>query len=129
MQNTDLIKFKDLLTSDAEFREKFKKAAEAYDGPQDEKSVFEKLILPLAEEHGLSATYEEFKAYKDTFVGEEGELSDEELEQVAGGKSEGLPGTGLCVCVGVGDLFGSNDHDYRIYCQVVGLAAICLGVG
>ena len=130
MSNANLIKFRDLLASDAEFQEKFRKAAEAYDGPKDEKSVFEKLILPLAEEHGLSATYEEFSDYIDSFRGTEGELSDDELEQVAGGKSRDKTGIGFCLIVGAGDLFGSPPTDgYRLWCEGVGISAVCPGVG
>lgn len=39
MANSDFLKFRDLMISDAEFQEKIRKASEAYDGPQDEKSV------------------------------------------------------------------------------------------
>ncbi len=49
MAKADLIKFRDLLSSDPEFREKFKKAAEVYSGEQDEKAVFDNLLLPFAE--------------------------------------------------------------------------------
>ena len=49
MAKADLIKFRDLLSSDPEFREKFKKAAQVYSGEQDEKAVFDNLLLPFAE--------------------------------------------------------------------------------
>lgn len=83
MAKADLKKYQDLLTSDAEFQEKFKAAAEAYRGPQDEKAIFENLLLPLGQEHGLSATYKEFKEYTSSFAGGSGELSEDELSQVA----------------------------------------------
>ena len=43
-----------ILISDDEFREKFKKAAENYKGEQDEKAVFDNLLLPLAQESELA---------------------------------------------------------------------------
>lgn len=129
MAKADLIKFRDLLASDSEFQEKFRKAAEAYTGPQDEKSVFEKLLQPLGKEYGLSATYEEFKDLTSTPAGDaEGELSEDELAQVAGGKNSGI---GFCAGVGIGDLFGGHkdlSEGYRLGCQVVG-ASVCLGAG
>ncbi len=128
MAKADLIKFRDLIASDPEFQEKFRKAAEAYKGPQDEKSVFENLLQPLGKEYGLSATYEEFKEFTGAFTGEAGgELSEDELEQVAGGKNSGI---GLCAGIGIGDLFGEDKDPsgYRVACQVVG-ASICLGAG
>ena len=39
-----------ILISDDEFREKFRKAAENYKGEQDEKAVFDNLLLPLAQD-------------------------------------------------------------------------------
>ncbi len=129
MAKADLIKFRDLLVSDPEFQEKFRKAAEAYKGPQDEKAVFEDLLLPLGKEHGLSATYEEFKEFTSALKdAASGELSEDELTQVAGGKNSGF---GLCAGIGIGDLFGGHkdlSEGYRLGCQVVG-ASVCLGVG
>ena len=127
MSNADLIKFRDLLTSGAEFQDKFRKAVENYKGPQDEKAVFDNLLLPLAQERGLSATYEEFKVYTDSFKETDGELSERELAQVAGGKDSGY---GFCIGVGAGDMFGDKEKGVgaRITCQAVGLA-VCPGVG
>ena len=50
MAKADLIKFRDLLSSDPEFREKFKKAAQVYSGEQDEKAVFEHISESKAEQ-------------------------------------------------------------------------------
>ena len=131
MAKTDLLKFGELLNSDAEFQEKFRKAAEAYDGERDEKSVFDNLLLPLAEEYGLSATYDEFKAFTDALTGEsQGELSEDELAQIAGGKDTGS-GYGLCAGIGAGDMFGlSGDPLSSAYaCEAIGFATICVFVG
>ena len=133
MAKEDLKKFQELLASDADFQEKFRKAAEAYTGEQDEKSVFDNLLLPLAKEHGLSATYDEFKEYMSNFAVSAGnELSEDELAQVAGGKDSGVA---LCAAVGIGDIFGvtmgkeNTAIQDGMVCAVVGLVPICLGIG
>lgn len=90
MAKADILKFRELLLKDPEFQEKFRKAAEAYKGEKDEKSVFDNVLTPLAREYGLSATYEEFQEYAGALTGgADGELSEDELEQVAGGKGSG----------------------------------------
>ena len=50
MAKADIIKFQELLNSDAEFREKLSKAAEVYTGEADERKVFDNLLLPFAQE-------------------------------------------------------------------------------
>lgn len=102
MAKADILKFRELLLSDAEFQEKLRKAGEAYayTGEKDDKSIFENVLVPVAGEYGLSATYEEFKDYIDAFSKEtDGELSEDELTQVAGGKGNGAV---VCVLGGVG---------------------------
>ncbi len=124
MAKEDLKRFQELLTSDADFQEKFRKAAEAYTGEKDEKSVFDGVLLPLAKEYGLSATYEEFKEYISTFAVNAGnELSEDELAQVAGGK-----GNGLVVCAVVGAGIGrTNKVDF---CTILGWGlGVCLAEG
>ena len=110
MAKADIIKFRELLLSDAELQEKLRKASEAYTGANDEKAVFENVLAPLAGEYGLSATYEEFKEYRVALSGgADGELSEDELTQVAGGK-----GTGAFICallgVGAGNMGNPNDN-------------------
>ena len=100
MAKADILKFRELLLSDAEFQEKLRKAAEAYKGETDEKAVFDNVVIPVAGEYGLSATYEEFREYAEAFSKQaSGELSEDELTQVAGGKGDGVV---LCVSVGAG---------------------------
>lgn len=90
MAKTDLIKFRELLNSDIGFQEKLKKAAEEYTGDQNEKAVFDNLLMPFAEKYGLSASYEEFSEFiRALSGGSDGELSEDELAQVAGGKGSG----------------------------------------
>ena len=106
MAKTDISKFRELLLTDADFQEKVRKAAEAYKGEQDEKAVFDKLLTPIAEEYGLSATFEEFKEYTEAFTdGAASELSDDELSQVAGGKGFGAA---ACAKAGIGIGYASK---------------------
>lgn len=64
------------------------------------------MLVPLAKEYGLSATFEEFREYAGSFSGgADGELSDDELTQVAGGK-----GSGGFVCGIVGAGFGNTGN-------------------
>ena len=109
MAKEDLNRFRSLLLSDEDFQEKLRKAAAEYTGGKDEKSVFDNLLLPLAQEYGLSASYEEFKEYVSAFTdGTDGELSDDELEQVAGGKDAGGLGVGACLGLGGGVGIGAG---------------------
>ncbi len=96
-------KFEELLRTDISFQTKLRQAAEQYSGDSgDEKAIFENLLLPVAQEYGLSASYEEFRDYMKaiTSPGNE-ELSENELEQVAGGKGGGA-GVGFCLGIGTG---------------------------
>ena len=73
MAKADLMKFRELMFTDADFQEKLKKAGEAYTGDKSEKAVFDNVLIPLAKEYGLSATFEEFKEYIGAFTGGAGE--------------------------------------------------------
>ena len=120
MAKEDLNKFRELLISDADFQTKFRKAAEEYTGEQNEKAVFDNLLMPLAEEYGLSASFEEFSEYMRALSsGPAGELSEDELAQVAGGK-----GSGGFLCGGIGVGLGRT-NETGDYCVVggVGLGA------
>ena len=97
MANSDLTKFRELLNTDAEFQEKLREAAEIYTGEPGDRAVFDNLLVPLAKEYGLSATFEEFTEYIGAFMrGGEKELSEDELAMVAGGK-------GVCFAIGGSD--------------------------
>ena len=92
MKQENIGKFEQLLVSDAALQAKIRAAMDAYTGDRkDERAVFDAVIKPLAEEAGLSFTYEEGRG----FVSESRELSDDELEHVAGGVS-------YCWIVGAG---------------------------
>ena len=112
MAKADLIKFRELLNTDTEFQDKLRKAAESYTGEPGDKAVFENLLIPLAKEYGLSATFEEFVEYLKAFMGGgEAELSEDELAMVAGGK-------GICFVVG-----GSNGPEADAHASLSGVEA------
>ena len=128
MAKADIIKFRELLLTDAEFQEKLRKAGEAYKGENDDKAVFDNVLIPLAKEYGLSATYEEFKEYTDAFAKDaDGELSEDELSQVAGGKGDGAV---LCGIVGLG-IGHTKLEKGTAGCFVLGVGAgicVCEGI-
>ena len=129
MAKADMMKFRELMFTDADFQEKLKNAGEAYTGDKSEKAVFDNVLIPLAKEYGLSATFEEFKEYTKAFTGSaEGELSDDELSQVAGGK--GL-GAAACASAGIGIGYASK-NGISGGCFVFGYGTgfvACAGVG
>ena len=75
-------KFVELMNTDEAFQAKLKEALAKYDGEKTEEAVFQNVLAPLASEYGITATIEEYKDYIS-----DGELSTDELEQVAGGSS------------------------------------------
>lgn len=121
MAKSDLIKFRELLNTDTDFQDKLRKAAESYTGESDDKAVFDNLLVPLAGEYGLSATYEEFVEYLGAFMGDGGsELSEEELAMVAGGK-------GLCFVIGGSD--GPDANGHVNFDGIEGHACYYVGIG
>ena len=129
MAKADMMKFREMMFTDADFQEKLKKASEAYTGDKSDEAVFDNVLIPLAKEYGLSATFEEFKEYTKAFTGSaEGELSDDELSQVAGGK--GL-GAAACASAGIGIGYASK-NGISGGCFVFGYGTgfvACAGVG
>ena len=114
--NEGLKKFEELLKTDTAFQEKLKAAMASYSGEQTDQAVFEAILVPLAKEYGIYASFEEYKEYVDSISNEDRELSIDEANQVAGG-GKGLGAT-ACLYVGVG-LGGSINSDLTA----------CLGLG
>lgn len=57
------------MRNDSSFQAKLRQFVEDYKGdPNDEKAVFDELLVPVAQEYGLSATYEEFRSYMDSLM-------------------------------------------------------------
>ena len=121
MAKSDLVKFRELLNTDTAFQDKLRKAAESYTGEPDDKAVFDNLLIPLAGEYGLSASYEEFVEYLGAFMGDGGsELSEDELAMVAGGK-------GICFVIGGSD--GPEADGHASINGVEGHACYYAGIG
>ena len=110
-------KFEELARTDAAFREKLKAAMEKYSGEESEKAVFENVLVPLAAEYGISATYDEFRAYLEGISDQE--MSSDEVKQVAGGVTKG-GGANACFIVGLGGGAVYSDENG---------GTVCLGVG
>ena len=93
-------KFRELLLTDEEFQQKLQAAGEAYDGDQNEEAVFNNVLVPLAAQYGITATYDEFKTYVESLSGTE--MSEEELSAVAGGDKANGGGFGALTCASLG---------------------------
>lgn len=125
--NTDISKFEELVKNDAGIQEKLVAAAESFQGDaEDMKAIFESILLPVAKDAGFSATYEEFEEYITAKgIPVEGELSEDELAQIAGGKGAGL-GAGGCLGIGLGIGGGGAGDSLR---PVNGGLCALLGIG
>ena len=109
--------FFEALSKDEALQQALREKEVAYTGmKEDREAVVEAVLLPVAKEAGYEFTLEELKALEKS-MRPEGELSENELEDVAGGG-------GFCLIIGGGTQGGTPitgaDH--------VG-AGICSGIG
>ena len=133
MAKENVGKFYDKLAQDAALAEKLnaldkdfaeKNGASTDDAAMREKAV-EAIIIPMAEEVGLPFTLEELKEYEQEQL-KEMNLSEDELDQVAGGKrkyhgpaANNSKGGALCAFLGVG--FGKTERKgTTAYCFLLG---------
>lgn len=94
MSSENLTTFEEMLREDGELQAKLQEAVNAYDGDRsDERAFFDATIGKLATEANLPFSFEEATE----FLASSRELSDEEMDAVAGGG-------GFCYVIG-----GSND--------------------
>ena len=122
-------KFRELLLHDPEFQSKLKAAAENYTGEQTEEAVFNNVIVPLAAEYGITATYDEFKDYIAGLSDQE--LNTDEISQVAGGDKGGGFGGANCYVLGAG-FGGGGGSSSGDLCVLVGAgwgSVGCIGEG
>ena len=133
MAKENVGKFYDKLAQDAALAEKLnaldKDFAEKNEGSADDAAMREKaveaIIIPLAKEVGLPFTLEELKEYEQEQL-KEMNLSEDELDQVAGGKrkyhgpaANNSKGGALCAFLGVG--FGKTERKgTTAYCFLLG---------
>ena len=110
MAKANVGKFYEKLAQDAALAEKLnaldKKFADTNEGSADDIAFREKavaaIVIPLAEEVGLPFTLEELKEYEQDQMNNM-TLSEDELDQVAGGKLPNDPKSkAACAIVGVG---------------------------
>ncbi len=132
MAKANVGKFYEKLAQDAALAEKLnaldKDFAEKNEGSADDIAFREKavaaIVIPLAKEVGLPFTLEELKEYEQEQL-KEMNLSDDELDQVAGGrkkkimKGERSDGGAYCAFLGVG--FGKTERKGNTaYCFILG---------
>ena len=111
MANANVERFEELLRTDEALRAKLDEATAAYAGdPADEKALFEAVIAPLAAELGLPFSFEEGR---ESYAAE---LSDAELETVAGGD-------GFCYLIGGSDEPNGECRAPGYVCAYVGISA------
>lgn len=105
------LEFYNKINGDPVVTEEFKKIAEKYKLPagvkiSDLSNEVLTALIPVAEKAGFEFTVEEVKAYLKK--SDEGELSDDELEAVAGGKNE---------------VYETHNH-YTIVCEAIGATTV-----
>ena len=133
MAKENVGKFYDKLAQDAALAEKLnaldkdfaeKNGTAADDAAMREKAV-EAIIIPLAKEVGLPFTLEELKEYEQDQMNNM-TLSDDELDQVAGGKMPSAGGDGesskpVAYCAFLGFGFGKTERKGNTaYCFLLG---------
>ena len=124
----EIRKFQELMNTDEEFQKKLKDALETYTGEKTDEAVFNQVLIPLASEYGITATYDEYKAYIDQLKDQE--LNNAEISQVAGGKSGGLIAGG-CYVIGHG-VGGGGGNGAGVGCALLGVGwgtLTCAGKG
>ena len=105
MSQENVKQFYQKLAADETIRTKLTDLFQPYAGQElDEErrtTLANQILLPFAEEQGLPFTLEELRQFEEDLIKRkaDGELSEEELEAVAGGLGIGFA---LCIFVGLG---------------------------
>ena len=132
MAKENVGKFYDKLQEDAALAEKLNEMDKAFveknEAPADgadlafrEKAVTA-VVIPLAKEVGLPFTLEELKEYEQDRL-KEMNLSEDELDQVAGGgrRPSRPPGDGINACAYLGVGFGRTRKNGKVaFCLILG---------
>ena len=117
--NNNVKLFLGKIHSDEALYTKLVETSKNYTGEKTDEAIWDSVIGPLAEETGFDITLDDYKAYVDD-VKASSELSDDELEQVAGGIS-------FCFILGFGSK-PETGNGSRVTGQEDGLGA-CAYVG
>ena len=104
-------KFIELMHTDETFQSKLKDALSSYTGEQTPEAVFNNVLSPLAKEYGISISFEEY-------IKSISELSDDELDQVAGGAGR----TSTCKLIG-------NSLEDNCPCGIPIYSSQCTSIG
>lgn len=116
MSMENVKKFYQAVATDESLRVRLSALNKQYDGEalDEEKkaALVEKLVLPIAAEKGLDFTMEDLRQYNENINkrSEDGELSSDELDAVAGGLKIG----GICFIIGLGGVIAVG------VCQIAG---------
>ena len=108
-----ILKFRELLLTNEEFQAKLKNAVESYDGEKSEEGVFNKVLMPVASEYGISATFSEFKSSMEHLQVMMKNSTRKKLLRFSGGDK----GFGINLCAGVGVGIGDSGD---CVCAVLG---------
>ena len=114
--NTDVIKFGEMLKTDPDLQKQVSAATASHLGDVSTEDAYN-ILKPFAEERDVHVTFEEFKDYLDNLQKPNSELSDDELDQVSGGK-------GWCALIG-----GSNVDGLETNCSGSGKGHDCQKIG
>ena len=120
MEKKDMRAFFEALSKDEAVQKALKEKELAYIGTKEHlDSIIEEILLPVANAAGYNFTLEDLLDFeKDMRL--QGELDEDELESIAGGKVWG-------VCVGFGIGYGSSAYGTSS-CFILG-GALCVVVG
>ena len=140
-----IMKFYEMLSSSEDMQKKLaeldKAFAETHEAPAPDagaeafysfrKQALDEIVIPVAKEAGFDFTSDDVMEYVQNPAGESGgELSMDELEAVAGGKSSApydVGGLFACGCVGIGFGTTSVNNDK---CFIIGMGvAACASEG
>ena len=110
-------KFFEALKTDKALAEKLKEAGKAYEGKeiseQERIDAIERELLPVIKAAGYDVTLAELEAFGQSQMPAKSELSDDELEAVAGG-------SGACGCIKAGGGGGKTVDEENFGCACIG---------
>ena len=107
------------MRTDPQVQQALQTALQNYTGEQTEEAVFKNVLVPIAAEYGISATYAEFSDYMKQLEDEDMRMNKDELKLVAGSGKGGGFGGGICKYVG-GGIGAAGESGRGIGCIIIG---------